>query len=285
MGDQKKSISTTATDLDRECASIARAALFPERMHRDSGDTSHFPALLQLDMLRESVLENAPHASISALFPRHVVVVRNLADEGIQWNGKPDYDDPSNVSFTVVPDVLSVRCTSNCGDFAEDKSLRGFRRTFSRGQEILLCSDRVMNRDHTDAKYRGVAKDLPPKSFQTVEEVLSHHLVHIRHDQVAGKGNRDGGLSADVDVEAVRAGECYFSRHDYDGNTQTKRGSRLQIGYSWLPSVAQNWSMGRCISNAALRSLLSRKPSLPKREAQQAVADALRESKKNQPSE
>lgn len=266
----------TATDQDRDCAALAKAALFPKRMHRDVAHASHFPALLQLDLLRDKYL-SLSNASVSSVFPRHVVVVRNLADGGIQWNGEPDFADAANVSFGVVPDQLSVRCTSNCSQYLTGpygKTQRAFRRkAVEGGEEIVLCSDRILQSDIRDSKYKGVAKDLPPKSLQAVEEVLAHQLVQVRHEQ-GGKSSSNQTL-AQTELEAAQAAECYFSRHVYDERKQIKKGIRLQTGYSWLPSFVQSWSMSKCLSAVAVEHLVAQK-SMTKADAQRAVEAAMK---------
>ncbi|CAB9504126.1 expressed unknown protein [Seminavis robusta] len=267
---------SSSSQEDQDCANLARAALFPKRMHRDVADASHFPALLQLDLLRNQVLSSTPNASISSVFPRHVLVVRNLADGGTQWNGEPDLDDDgAQSSFQVIPDRLSVTCSSRqCKDLVS--SQRAFRRTI-RGEEeeIVLCSDRILKPDSQDKRYKGVARELPPKSYQAVEEVLAHQLVQVRsniHDNNAAK----------VQLDAAKAAECYFSRHAYEGTMQVKKGSRLQTGYSWLPSFAQNWSMNKCLSAVAMEQLVAQKLCQNKQDAKEAVQAALKKNQEQQ---
>jgi Peptidase M76 family len=257
-----------SADQDRECANLARAALFPKRMHRDVADASHFPALLQLDLLRNQILSTTPSASISSVFPRHVVVVRNLADGGTQWNGEPDLETGNK--FHILPDRLSVTCSSSiCNEFltGSNKSQRAFRRVAPSGEEeIVLCSDRILKSDSNDKRYQGVAKELPPQSYQAVEEVLAHQLVQVRHQDDTNK--------AQVELQAAKAAECYFSRHSYDGKAQVKKGSRLQTGYSLLPGYIQSWSMKKCLSAVAMEHLVAQKQFQTRDEAQKAVQEA-----------
>jgi hypothetical protein len=267
-------------DQDRVCANLARAALFPKRMHRDVADAAHFPALSQLELLRNQILSTTTtNASISSVFPRHVVVVRNLADGGTQWNGEPDLE-PGN-KFQVLPDRLSVTCSSSsCNEFFSNNNnnqngksqQRSFRRRNEAGvEEIVLCSDRILKSDSTDTRYQGVAKELPPQSYQAVEEVLAHHLVQVRQQQRDNDNDK-----VQVELQAAKAAECYFSRHAYGGNVQVKKGSRLQTGYSWLPGFLQNWSMNKCLSVVAMEHLLTQKQFQTKNEAQKAVQEALK---------
>ena len=269
----------TSTDQDRICASLARSSLFPKRMHRDSADDSHFPALLQLDLLRDSCLQSLTNATISSVFPRHVVVVRNLADGGMQWNGEPDFDTPASVSFSVIPNYVSVRCTSDCDKYLTSKSQRAFQQQShdkilgGASTEIVLCSDRILKKDSLDASYKGVAKELPPKSFQAVEEVLAHELVKVRLNS-KNSSSSDNLEKANVQVEAARAAECYFSRHNYDDKKQIKKGSRLQTGYSWLPAYLQGWSMSKCLSAVATEHLVA--DSMSQYDAKEAVQAAMK---------
>ena len=243
-------------------------------MHRDAADASHFPALLQLDLLRDSCLRSLANASISSVFPRHVVVVRNLADGGMQWNGVPDFNDSSSNSFSVIPGHLSVRCTSDCDQFLTSKSQRAFQRPNAAGNEIVLCSDRILQSDSQSAKYKGVAKELPPKSLQAVEEVLAHELVKVRRQQEHSQKNIHATEKADTEVEAGKAAECYFSRHTYDGQKQIKKGSRLQTGYSMLPSFLRGWSMSKCLSAVATEHLVAQ--SMSTYDAKEAVQAAMK---------
>lgn len=254
MSASSQAASSADQDQDRDCANLARAALFPKRMHRDVADTSHFPALLQLDLLRSQTLSTTHAASISSVFPRHVVVVRNLADGGTQWNGEPDLETGKEIKFQILPDRLSVICSSSvCKELNlnnDDKSLRAFRRVTAAGEEeIVLCSDRI-------------------QSYQAVEEVLAHQLVQVRL--------QDDKNKAQVELQAAKAAECYFSRHSYDGKAQVKKGSRLQTGYSWLPVFIQTWSMNKCLSVVAMEHLVTQKQFQTKDEAQKAVQESLK---------
>lgn len=267
---------SNATEKDRTCAEFARAALFPRRMHRDVAHASHFPALLQLDLLREKFLTNL---SVSSVFPRHVVVVRNLSADQMEWNGVPDMNE-REAKFEVIPNHLSVRCTSECDRILMNKRMRSFIGvdTENGGKEIVLCSERVLKSDYNSAKYKGVAKELPPKSLSAVEEVLAHQLVRIKHAQ-------DNNLqellpSASVELEAAKAAECYYSRHTYDEKLMSKKGSRLQLGYSWLPGSLQHWSMNRCLKAVSREHLVAQ--SMKKQDANKAVQEAMKHQQEQQ---
>jgi hypothetical protein len=265
--------SSKVTDQDRVCAAFAKAALFPKRMHRDVAHAAHFPALLQLDLLRDKFLSDT---AVSSVFPRHVVVVRNLADDTIQWNGEPDMEGAGGNKFDVIPGHVSVTCHSNaCDALKLDKKQRAFVRASSSssssgGKEIVLCSDRILQSDHKDTKYKGVAKELPPKTMQAVEEVLAHELVKVRNEVAT-----DQKTPAAVELEAAKAAECYFSRHTYDETHQIKKGTRLQTGYSWLPGAIKTWSMNKCLEAVAMENLVRR--SMSKQDASAAVKAAMKE--------
>lgn len=267
-------MSKDATENDRTCAEFARAALFPRRMHRDVASANHFPALLQLDLLRDKFLTNM---AVSSVFPRHVVVVRNLSSDGaIEWNGVPDMNE-REAKFEVIPDQLNVRCTSECHKILTDKKQRAFiaKSVDGKGSDIVLCSDRVLQSDYASAKYKGVAKELPPKSLQSVEETLAHQLVQVRH-AIDGNTNNNAPIAekAEIELEAARAAECYFSRHTYDEHKMVKKGTRLQTGYSWLPAGIQSWSMDKCLYAVSVENLVAQ--SIKKQEAAKAVQEAMK---------
>ena len=270
-------MTESTTEQDRDCSSLARAALFPKRMHRDAADDSHFPALLQLDLLRSLCLESLPNATPFTIFPRHVLVVRDLATGGTQWNGEPNFKDATSSSFPVIPGHLSVRCTSECNKLLSlPKNQRAFQEPANGSEtEIVLCSDRILKSDCQSIKYKGVAKELPPKSFQAVEEVLAHELVKVRRQQEVHDGT-NLAIAASTEVEAAKAAECYFSRHTYDNKKQIKKGSRLQTGYSMLPSFIQGWSKSKCISAVATEQLVALQSDLAQNDAKQAVRTAMK---------
>jgi hypothetical protein len=299
----------TVTEEDLRCAEFARAALFPKRMHRDVAHANHFPALVQLDLLRDYYL---PHSTVSAIFPRHVVVVPNVvlaaADNGsskIQWNGVPDIDT-ATASFNVIPGKISVRCTSGCSTLLNHATQRAFveRRHQHHHHhhnhknpndikdeeeiQIVLCTDRILKKDHLHPNYTGVAKELPPNTMQAVEEVLAHQLavkVQQNTKRTVAQPTSDNGYDPDpiitaatIQLLASQVSECYFSRHAaYNDNNsggsggggdtstkkqqhppqQIKQGSRLPMGYSWLPSIGgwNEWALQRCTIAVATEQL------------------------------
>jgi hypothetical protein len=359
--------TSTVTDKDLRCAEFARAALFPKRMHRNVAHANHFPALVQLDLLRDYYL---PQSTVSAIFPRHVVVVPNVlaVDDGspktIQWNGAPDIDT-STASFDVIPGKISVRCTSDCSKLLNHATQRAFVETHptplhyhhhnhfhnhnnpnndvddkeEEEIQIVLCTDRILQKDHLDQNYTGVAKELPPKTMQAVEEVLAHELavkVQQKTRRVTQPSSDDDHnddhmiTAATIQLMASQVAECYFSRHAaYNDNTNTgggggrrgetsdkkqhppqqiKQGSRLPMGYSWLPTTGgwKDWAMQRCrtavateqlqysssvltfppaISAAAAAGETESPTVLSKAEAQAAVQKALQQQKQQQEQE
>jgi hypothetical protein len=264
---------TSTTEKDRDCATFARAALFPGRMHRDVAHANHFPALNVLDRYRRQMNERSGGTiAPSSLFPRRVVVVRDLAnpDGPVQWNGQPDID-ASDASFEVIPRVLLVRCTSDCNKLTEDYK-RAFtqKRIGEEGQErseIILCTDRILQNDYKEPLSSTVAKELPARSLAAVEEVLAHELVKLAH-----AGDKD---ITKIEVAAAKAAECYYSRHKYDDKMQVKRGSGLPLGFSLMPGVIQSWAKSSCVITNATKNL-QQETELSKAEAQAAVQEALK---------
>jgi hypothetical protein len=303
------------SDRDQDCAFLARAALFPPRMHRDVAHSDHFPALAVLERYRRKLMlqqQELSSASITAssLFPPRIVVVRNLADpNAIQWNGQPDID-VRTASFDVVPHRLRVRCTSQCEHFARAATkmlLMQSPSTSSTGRdddnnssssstsnaaapraavlpspsamqvhEIVLCTPRLLKKDVTGPL--SDRKDMPMQSFNAVEEVLARELVKLASAKENGGSAMAG--AAQVEIEAARAAECYYSRHLYDGKTaHCRRGSGLPVGYGWYP--LQHRLMERCVVNTAARHLREENNAtgntapMPLERARRAVRDSL----------
>jgi hypothetical protein len=266
---------TFSTEKDRDCATFARAALFPDRMHRDVAHTNHFPALNVLDRYRRQIDERSGGTiAPSSLFPRRVVVVRDLSnpDGPVQWNGQPDID-ASDASFEVIPRILTIRCTSDCHKLTEV-----YKRAFTQksvgeeGQErteIILCTDRILQNDYKEPLSSTVAKELPAQSFAAVEEVLAHELVKLTY-----AGDKD---IAKIEVEAAKAAECYYSRHKYDDKMQIKRGSGLPRGFSLFPGTLQSWTKSSCVITHATKNL-QQETGLGKAEAREAIQEVLKKS-------
>lgn len=245
------------TEKDADCAAFARAALFPKRMHRDVDHANYnFPALLQLDRLRQSLFSST---ATSVLFPRHVAVVQQNGK--VQWNGQPDIIEDS---FEVIPDKLSVRCTSECNRlFGNKLQQRAF--VSPDKKEIVLCSDRLLQKDYKDARYEGVAKELPPNSFKAIEEALAHALVQVQHE-------KEDDVAV-TELQAAAAAECYFSSQKYNGKTLVKKGSGLMLGYSFLPASLKSRLYKKCLLNVAAQHVMY--AGMTQSDAEKAVQAAM----------
>jgi hypothetical protein len=281
---------------DYDCARFAREALFPKRLHREDDMTHHegnktFPALLVLDRYRQQLLRDDQQtmATFSNVFPRHVVVVRNLVNENdIQWNGQPDIEQhqqqrSSDAYFEVIPNRLSVRCTSKCDQLLENKLQKSFivqtnistkgneNERQQRKHEIVICTDRVLQSGYykkTSSPLHSsslATDDLSPSSLAAVEEVLAHALVVVEQQHQANNNKDNKGTimslsdAASIEVQAAQAAECYYySRKDHVPKL-IKRGSQLGFtGFSLLPRGIQTWLQRQCIQSVATEHLLLR---------------------------
>jgi len=263
---------------DRDCATFAREALFPHQMHRDAAHPHHFPALAALDRFRQRLLLQSTHPS--SLFPRGVLLVRNLADEShLQWNGTPDIDQ-SNASFDVIPNVLRVRCTSECSKLTSQLKQTALVEQQEKDGEtavIVLCTDRLLQSDYKEPLDAAVAKELPSQTYQVIEEAVAHQVAKV------GACRDKQQNAAALEVEAAKAAECYYSRHLYDKQTQVKRGSGLPLGFSKLPDFWQSSIRRNCLVSVATDHLLMQQAGneqMSRREAHDAVREAMMESER-----
>lgn len=263
----------------------------------------NFPALVVLDRYRQQLVRSLDQQStFSNVFPRRVVLVRNLANENdMQWNGQPDieqqrkqHDDASSASFEVIPNRLSVRCTSDCDLLLQNKLQRAFivqiksekgnengRRPRHEEHEIVVCSDRVLQSDYKKQPLQiDSSTDLPPRSLAAVEEVLAHALVVVEQ-QHANNNNNNKTSAASIQVQAAQAAECYYSRHEFQkhNHMQVKRGSQLGFtGFSLVPNSIQMWMQRQCIQRVATEQhLLVEESVTSRREAQKAVQEAMKQ--------
>lgn len=259
-----------STPRDRNCAALARAALFPLRVSRDGHRPTLFPALEALTKLRVESMVSNPNVSHANFFPQRVIVVRavagNFAPDELQWNGQPDIDD-ATATFNVVPRMISIKCME-CNSISlppnvpKDAksyvrpSLTGHTRQ-ERGEgsekkrEIVLCTNRLLQRDYDEDKVRKL--EFPQKSLATVEEVLAREVTKMRDSLKVDRGElQEGSISrAHSEVVAALAAECYFNRH----GKEVKKGSQLQMGYSMLPSPLQHWARNRCVRSVAGKAI------------------------------
>eukprot|EP00591_Stephanopyxis_turris_P001789 CAMPEP_0195520958 /NCGR_PEP_ID=MMETSP0794_2-20130614/17683_1 /TAXON_ID=515487 /ORGANISM="Stephanopyxis turris, Strain CCMP 815" /LENGTH=284 /DNA_ID=CAMNT_0040650405 /DNA_START=15 /DNA_END=872 /DNA_ORIENTATION=+ len=251
---------TMDTNKDRDCAFLARAALFPSRLHRDKTHDLELPALQALGKIRDVVMAKYPNAALSSVFPKHVLVVRSVtANYGeLQWNGQPDL---KGASFDVLPNIFSV-CCSDCDALNIPSELNAFTRIVGEksGQtgvkkEIVLCTDRLMKSDYSPEKSLDMSS-LPRRSFQAVEEALAHEVTKIRDQfKFDCKDNTDDPSStcrglALAEIRAAAAAECYYSKE----GKSVRRGSGLPRGFSLLPASVQRSILHRCINTVAMKS-------------------------------
>ena len=259
-----------STPRDRNCAALARAALFPLRVSRDGHRPTLFPALEALTKLRVESMVSNPDVSHANFFPQRVIVVRpvagNFAPDELQWNGQPDIDD-ATATFVVVPRMISVKCMGCNGmtlspNVPKDAksyvrpSLTGHTRQ-ERGEgsekkrEIVLCTNRLLQRDYDEDKVRKL--EFPQKSLAAVEEVLAREVTKMRDSLKVDRGElQEGSISrAHSEVVAALAAECYFNRH----GKEVKRGSQLQTGHSMLPAPLQHWARNRCVRSVAGKAI------------------------------
>lgn len=298
------SSSNVVTEQDRDCAVFARQALFPQQMHRDWKNTGQFPALTALDRLRHRLMQQ--HQSVyqqhpSALFPRGVILVRDLQDESrLQWNGTPDID-PADASFAVIPRQLTVRCTSDCArltNFRQQTALlvqqhsesNDSNSTEAEETTLILCTDRLLQSDYREPlEASGVARELPRKSYKAIEEAVAHQIAKLGIAMQMDKDATLADAAAVTEIEAAKAAECYYSRHTYDAKNavtqqvQIQRGSGLPAGYSKLPTFLQSYFLNWCLLQTATCHLQynDNNNTTDPKEARAAVEEALSNSNKN----
>jgi hypothetical protein len=294
MASKATTKTKTEQQHDHDCARLAREALFPSRLHRDVTHPYNFPALLVLDRYRQELLRSLDQQmTFSKLFPRHVVVVRNLVNENdIQWNGQPDINttQQGDASFEVVPNRLTVRCTSECDQLLQNRLQRALvQRKGKNEHEIVVCSDRVLQSDYYNQQKHSLDSSsvssianstdlLAPRSLAAVEEVLAHALVVVeQQQQQQASGSKNAAF---MQVQAAQAAECYYSRHELDKHhRQVKRGSQLGFtGFSLLPQGIQHWMQRWCMQRVATEHLLveNENGAISRSEAQKAVQEAMK---------
>ena len=259
-----------STPRDRNCAALARAALFPLRVSRDGHRPTLFPALEALTKLRVESMVSNPNVSHANFFPQRVIVVRpvagNYAPDELQWNGQPDIDD-ATATFDVVPRMISVKCMECNGMTLPPnvpKDAKSFVRPSQTGhtrqergegsekkREIVLCTNRLLQKDYDEDKVRKL--EFPQKSLAAVEEVLAREVTKLRDSLKVDRGElQEGSVSrAHSEVVAALAAECYFNRH----GKEVKRGSQLQTGHSMLPAPLQHWARNRCVRSVAGKAI------------------------------
>mmetsp|Transcript_14782 Transcript_14782/g.26825 ORF Transcript_14782/g.26825 Transcript_14782/m.26825 type:complete len:268 (-) Transcript_14782:164-967(-) len=234
-------MSDSKESRDQDCASLARAALFPLQVNRDGTHPTLFPASEALRKMRDDIMAKNPDRAPSSFFPRGVVVVRDLAHDTLYGHGQPDGDS----RFDIIPRMLSARCTE-CGDEVPGNSFVQNHGDVGE-KEIVLCTNRLLKRDYAPEKIL----DLPPKSLAAVEEALAHEVTRVA-DQLNFDREHRGTCEelAFSEIRAAAAAECYFGKHE----REIKRGSSLPTGYSLFPTSLQTWARARCIRSVAVKA-------------------------------
>ena len=294
--------TTVASHQDESCAVFVRNALFPLRRDYASNNRSHqhhqiHPALMALDRLRSELVEKR-ETPFSSLFPRRVMLVRDSTSSSMDWNGQPDITG-NGAAVEVVPDVLSVQCME-CNDFlSKHKDVKAFWRSKERydsshESELVVCSDRVLQKDYNKAAANGKTaqtllderKDLPPQSMKVVEEVLAHEISKLSVIPKSGDNDNTNSTAtqtpsaqslscqafAKLELAAARAAECIYEQKE----SERRRGSRLgHFGFSWLPQSLQRSQQDRCVQQVA-REFTAKE--FGKKEAASCVDQALKSS-------
>eukprot|EP00563_Minutocellus_polymorphus_P017170 CAMPEP_0197721728 /NCGR_PEP_ID=MMETSP1434-20131217/4686_1 /TAXON_ID=265543 /ORGANISM="Minutocellus polymorphus, Strain CCMP3303" /LENGTH=289 /DNA_ID=CAMNT_0043306787 /DNA_START=40 /DNA_END=909 /DNA_ORIENTATION=+ len=255
-----------STPKDRDCAALARAALFPHRVSRDGHRPTMFPALEALTKLRVESMVSNPDVSHANFFPQRVIVVRpvagNYAPDELQWNGQPDIDD-ATATFDLIPRMITVKCMECSGmtlPATMPKDVNSFVRPSQFGltrqdrgegneknREIVLCTNRLLQKDYDEGTIKRL--EFPQKSLAAVEEALAREVTKMRDSLKVDRGEiQEGGISkAHSEVVTALAAECYYNQH----GKEVKKGSQLQAGYSMLPSPLQHWARNRCVRSVA----------------------------------
>jgi hypothetical protein len=243
------------THRDSDVAQMARQALFPKKINRDGTHSTIFPAVQALTRLREGAMTANPNLAISSIFPKGVVVVKEIGLGTLASNGQPDIDE-KNASFQVIPDMLSVKCME-C-DNVIPKHVQAY---LSSGNEkehkIILCSNRLVKSDYKPSTTESSSfLDIPPRSYVAVEEALAHQVTLVANqmeynDNSSARFKVSCTEMAASELKAARAAECFYEKSE----TEVRRGSRLPLGYSLLPTFLQTNLMNRCIRSVATRAV------------------------------
>lgn len=317
-----------ATDVDRDCAFYVRDALFPLRRDWGNSRHLHgsiHPALDALDRLRADLIEKRPKStSYSNVFPRGVLLVprtdamdatassngNNNSNEkqrqklnAMEYNGQPDVDEYT-ATVEVVPDLLTVRCMKcNGGPEGRRSLLPASSRAFVRSsnsstngswqnpnhQELVLCSDRVLQSDYYRNKPGSHGQhrreDPPVRSMKAVEETLAREITRFfvhgddgessstatattpsktpieRPIFPSGQSSPEEAASscdhyARLEVLAARAAECLLKKDPHTGEVRTGSALRPRALFPVLPSGIQNTFVDRCVWSVASRHTL-----------------------------
>lgn len=275
--------STPPTQKDLDCIFLARDALFPLKIQRALAKIhpTQFPASEATAKVRTAAMEHHANRAPSSFFPRGIVVVHDVNNQSLQWNGQPDIDN-NTASVSVIPKLLSVTCRQ-CGDGRE-----AFVTRRDDGQrEIVLCSDKLMKGDYTPSKI----PDQTPKSLVAVETALAHHVTKVgmqidcERQQTPGSDDTTTTTTcpdlAAMEVMAARAAECYYSQTKGtiwgQAAAQVKRGPALgHAGFSWYPASLRNMLQDWCVAAVATRAVKAQEYDA--KQAKESVAEAMRKN-------
>jgi len=244
------------THRDSDVAQMARQALFPKKINRDGTHSTILPAVQALTRLREGAMTTNPNLAISSIFPKGVVVVKEIGLGTLTSNGQPDIDE-KDASFQVIPGMLSVKCME-C-DNVIPKHVQAY---LSSGNDkvqkmIILCSNRLVKSDYKPSTTESSSfLDIPPRSYIAIEEALAHQVTLVANQMEHNNNNSSARKvscteMAACELKAARAAECFYEKSE----TEVRRGSCLPLGYSLLPTFLQTNLMNRCIRSVATRAV------------------------------
>ena len=308
--------------IDTDCAFFVRDALFPLRRDwgsinagRGTGGRNHHqihPALMALDRLRTDLIELRPNStSFSNIFPRGVLLVtqsdalvenRSKSDQksrAMEYNGQPDVDE-STASVEIIPNLLTVKCMDcNQSKFLplSGRSSNAFVREkykswknpededyeASREHELVICSDRVLQKDYYaqgSRKEHDRREDLPTRSMGAVEETLAREITKLQVHKDGSTDTTTGRLQSPIshsvfpsssdktdasasceafarlELLAARAAECLLVSKNDDATgkiDETRMGSALfpKSLYPVMPYSLQRNFVNRCVFKVA----------------------------------
>jgi hypothetical protein len=259
------STGSVPTQKDLDCASLARDAVFPLKVQRDGSHPQQFPASEAVARVRDAAMEYHSDRADSSFFPRGIVVVHDVNDQTLQWNGQPDINN-ADASVSIIPKLLSVRCQM-CGDGREAFVRR--KANDQQEREIVLCTDKLLKKDYSPSKF-SQGETTPAQSLVAVETALAHHVTKIGVQvekelqeppgSITSKSNTTTTTScpdlAAMEVLAARAAECYYSQTKGvwgQKAAEIKCGPALgHPGYSLYPQFIQSMLQDKCVRAVAI---------------------------------
>ena len=219
----------------------------------------------------------------------------------MEYNGQPDVDEYT-ATVEVVPDLLTVRCMRcNGGPGGRPPLLPASSRAFVRSsnngswqdpnhQELVLCSDRVLQNDYYRNKPGSHGQhrreDPPVRSMKAVEETLAREITRFLVHGDGGESSatattattpskppierplfpskqsspEEASSSCDryarLELLAARAAECLLKKDPHTGEVRTGSALRPRALFPVLPSGIQNTFVDRCVWSVASRHTL-----------------------------